>query len=202
MLKIGLTGGIGCGKSTAVKRFRELGIPVIEADLISREVVAGGQPALQEIASTFGTQALLDDGTLNRPWLRQTVFGDAVRLAQLEAILHPRIKQAILHGIASCHNAPYVIVDIPLLLEKGYKGLFDRILIIDCLPSQQLQRVKLRDGSDESLIQSIMQTQIVREQRLREADDILENQGSIAAFYKKVEELHDNYLMISRTRLP
>ena len=189
MLKIGLTGGIGCGKSTAVKRFRELGIPVIEADLISREVVAAGQPALQEIASTFGTQALLDDGTLNRPWLRQTVFGNAARLAQLEAI-------------ASCHSVPYVIVDIPLLLEKGYKGLFDRILIIDCLPSQQLQRVKLRDGSDEHLIQSIMQTQISREQRLREADDILENQGSIAAFYKKVEELHDNYLMISRTRLP
>lgn len=197
MLKIGLTGGIGCGKSTAVKRFRQFNIPVIEADLIAREVVATGQPALTEIAAVFGNQALLADGALNRVWLRQTVFNHSVKLAQLESILHPRIKTAILQAMEACQQVPYVLVDIPLLLEKGYQPLFDRILVIDCLPNQQLQRVHLRDGSDEALIYSIMQSQLLREERLTQADDIIENQGSIEDFYKKVEELHEKYLMIS-----
>lgn len=204
MLKIGLTGGIGCGKSTAVKCFRQFNSPVIEADLIAREVVAIGQPALAEIAALFSAQALLSDGNLNRAWLRQTVFNQADKLAQLESILHPRIKTAILEAMLACEHAhaPYVVVDIPLLMEKGYQTLFDRLLVIDCLPEQQLQRVHLRDGSDEALINSIMKSQISRAYRLAQADDILENQGSMQDFYKKVEELHKKYLMISCTKLP
>ncbi|QQZ28439.1 dephospho-CoA kinase [Thiothrix subterranea] len=197
MLKVGLTGGIGCGKSTAVQRFRELGVPVIEADLIAREVVAVGQPALQEIAGLFGTQALQADGALNRAWLRQTVFSDPVRLQQLESILHPRIRADILTKIAACSDSAYVIVDVPLLFEKGYTQLFDRILVIDCLPDQQKLRVRQRDGSDDSVIMSIMQSQIEREARLQQAHDIISNTASITDFYEKIDDLNIKYIKLS-----
>ncbi len=197
MLKVGLTGGIGCGKSTAVQRFRELGVPVIEADLIAREVVAIGQPALQEIAGLFGSQALQADGVLDRAWLRQAVFGDPVRLQQLESILHPRIRAEILTRIAACTNSAYVIVDVPLLFEKGYTQLFERILVIDCLPEQQQARVQKRDGSDDALIASIMQSQIGREARLQQANDILSNTASITDFYEKIDDLNFQYAKFS-----
>lgn len=193
MLKVGLTGGIGCGKSTAVKRFRELGAPVIEADLIAREVVVPGQPALQEIVETFGSQALRNDGTLDRVWLRQSVFSDPQRLQQLESILHPRIRQEILRRMHVCAHSAYVVVDVPLLFEKGYTGLFDRILVIDCLPEQQRVRVKSRDGSDDAVIESIMQSQVERGVRLQQANDIIENSSSIIVFYQKIDYLHSKY---------
>lgn len=197
MLKVGLTGGIGCGKSTAVQRFRELGVPVIEADLIAREVVAIGQPVLQEIAGLFGTQALQVDGALNRAWLRQTVFSDPVCLQQLESILHPRIRAEILIKIAACTDSAYVIVDVPLLFEKGYTQLFERILVIDCLPDQQRTRVQQRDGSDDAVITSIMQSQIGREARLQQANDILSNTASITDFYAKIDDLNFQYAKFS-----
>lgn len=197
MLKVGLTGGIGCGKSTAVQRFRELGVPVIEADLIAREVVAIGQPALQEIAGLFGTQALQVDGALDRAWLRQTVFSDPVRLQQLESILHPRIRADILSKIAACSDSAYVIVDVPLLFEKGYTQLFERILVIDCQLDQQRTRVQQRDGSDDAVITSIMQSQLGRETRLQQANDIISNTSSITDFYEKIDDLNNQYLRIS-----
>ncbi|OQX12946.1 MAG: dephospho-CoA kinase [Thiothrix lacustris] len=197
MLKIGLTGGIGCGKSTAVQRFRELGVPVIEADLIAREVVAIGQPALREIAGLFGTQALQTDGALDRAWLRQTVFTDPVRLQQLESILHPRIRAEILARIAACVHSAYVVVDVPLLFEKGYTQLFERILVIDCLPDQQVLRVRQRDGSDDSVITSIMQSQIGREARLQQAHDVISNTASITDFYEKIDDLNFKYVKLS-----
>lgn len=194
MLKIGLTGGIGCGKSTAVGYFRECGIPVIEADLIARKVVEPGEPAWQEIHALFGEQAVGTDGCLDRAWLRQAVFNDPERLQQLEAILHPRIQAAILVGIAACpEHAPYVVVDVPLLLEKGYKGIFDRVLVVDCLPEQQLMRVKQRDGSDEALIGSIMRAQLSRAERLEHADDVLENKADKLELFKQLAVLHDKY---------
>ena len=197
MLKVGLTGGIGCGKSTAVQRFRELGVPVIEADLIAREVVAIGQPALQEIAGLFGSQSLQVDGALNRAWLRQTVFSDPVRLQQLESILHPRIRAEILTRITACTDSAYVIVDVPLLFEKGYTQLFERILVIDCLPDQQRTRVQQRDGSEDAVITSIMQSQIGREARLQQANDILSNTASITDFYAKIDNLNFQYAKFS-----
>ncbi|WML89786.1 dephospho-CoA kinase [Thiothrix lacustris] len=197
MLKVGLTGGIGCGKSTAVRRFRELGVPVIEADLIAREVVAIGQPALDEIATLFGHQALQGDGSLNRSWLRQTVFGDSLRLQQLESILHPRIRTEILNRMAACTHSAYVIVDVPLLFEKDYTQLFDRILVIDCLPDQQRTRVQVRDGSDDTVITSIMQSQIEREARLQRANDIISNTSSITDFYEKINEINNRYVKFS-----
>ncbi|MGB3917698.1 dephospho-CoA kinase [Thiothrix litoralis] len=197
MLKVGLTGGIGCGKSTAVRRFRELGVPVIEADLIAREVVAIGQPALDEIVALFGSHALQDDGALNRTWLRQTVFSDPSRLQQLEAILHPRIRTEILNRIAACTHSAYVIVDVPLLFEKDYTQLFQRILVIDCLPVQQRTRVQIRDGSEDAVIESIMQSQIGREARLQQADDVLSNTSSITDFYEKIDNLNFEYAKFS-----
>lgn len=197
MLKIGLTGGIGCGKSTAVRRFRELGVPVIEADLVAREVVAVGQPALQEIVECFGSHALQADGALDRAWLRQTVFSDPVRLQQLESILHPRIRAEILARIAACTDSAYVIVDVPLLFEKGYTHLFERILVIDCLPDQQVLRVRQRDGSDDGVITSIMQSQIGREARLQQAHDVISNTSSITDFYEKIDDLNIKYIKLS-----
>ena len=195
MLKIGLTGGIGCGKSTAVKRFRDLGIPIVDADIVAREVVQAGQPALQAIAELFGDAALLADGSLNRAWLRQTVFNDTERLRQLEAILHPRIREAIVRDMtaAIAAGSPYVVVDVPLLFEKHYDTLFDRVLVIDCLPAQQHERVSQRDGSTIELVESIMQRQIPRDERLFQADDIIENVGSLADFNNKVDTLHHKY---------
>ena len=195
MLKIGLTGGIGCGKSTAVKRFRDLGIPIVDADIVAREVVQAGQPALQAIAQLFGDAALLADGSLNRAWLRQTVFNDTERLRQLEAILHPRIREAIVRDMtaAMVAGSPYVVVDVPLLFEKHYDTLFDRVLVIDCLPAQQHERVSQRDGSTIELVESIMQRQIPRDERLFRADDIIENVGSLADFNNKVDTLHHKY---------
>lgn len=195
MLKVGLTGGIGCGKSTAVKRFRDLGIPIVDADIVAREVVQAGQPALQAIAELFGDAALLADGSLNRAWLRQTVFNDTARLQQLEAILHPRIREAIVRDMtaAMAAGSPYVVVDVPLLFEKHYDTLFDRVLVIDCLPAQQHERVSQRDGSTIELVESIMQRQIPRDERLFRADDIIENVGSLADFNNKVDTLHHKY---------
>ena len=195
MLKIGLTGGIGCGKSTAVKRFRDLGIPIVDADIVAREVVQAGQPALQAIAELFGDAALLADGSLNRAWLRQTVFNDTARLQQLEAILHPRIREGIVRDMtaAIAAGSPYVVVDVPLLFEKHYDTLFDRVLVIDCLPAQQHERVSQRDGSTIELGESIMQRQIPRDERLFRADDIIENVGSLADFNNKVDTLHHKY---------
>lgn len=195
MLKIGLTGGIGCGKSTAVKRFCDLGIPIVDADIVAREVVQAGQPALQAIAELFGDAALLADGSLNRGWLRQTVFNDTARLQQLEAILHPRIREAIVRDMtaAMAAGSPYVVVDVPLLFEKHYDTLFDRVLVIDCLPAQQHERVSQRDGSTIELVESIMQRQIPRDERLFRADDIIENVGSLADFNNKVDTLHHKY---------
>lgn len=193
MLKVGLTGGIGCGKTTATKRFRAWGVPVIEADAIARELVQPGQPALQEIAQLFGTRALLQDGTLDRAWLRQVVFQDKQLLQQLEAILHPRIRQEIITRMTQCPPAPYVVVDVPLLLEKGYTDIFERVLVIDCMPEQQVQRVKMRDGSDDELIAAIMGAQWPRAERLRHATDILDNSSSMADFYNRLDNLHFLY---------
>lgn len=197
MLKVGLTGGIGCGKSTAIKRFRELGIAVIEADLVAREVVEPKQPAWQEIVQTFGAQALREDGFLDRTWLRQAVFSDTERLQQLESILHPRIRAEIEGWMAARTGSPYVVVDVPLLFEKGYTQLFDRILVVDCSQEQQRERVKLRDGSSNDLIESIMQSQVARDVRLQHADDVVENSSLINVFYQKIDDLHSKYEKLS-----
>ena len=199
MLKVGLTGGIGCGKSTAVDAFRVLGVPVIDADQIAKDTVAAGSDALKEIAQTFGNQAL-NDGVLNRSFIKEKVFSDPQALEKLEAVLHPRIRAEINRQIAVYENSDtspgYVIVDIPLLIEKNYQPLFDRIIVVDCSPEQQLERVLKRDKVDKKSIKKIMTVQATREERNKIASDILDNTGDIDTLRKQVNELHQELVTL------
>ena len=173
MLKVGLTGGIGCGKSTAVDAFRVLGIPIIDADQISKELVRPRQPALIKIVAAFGEKILQEKGELNRSLLKTIVFSDDSALELLENILHPLIKNEITKKIQILEaqvttqlstQAPYVIVDVPLLLEKSYQKIFDRIIVIDCFPEQQIERVIKRDTLNEKTIKKIMRNQASRKE--------------------------------------
>lgn len=193
MLKIGLTGGIGSGKTAASDHFARLGAEIIDTDLLSRELVEPGQPALKEIVATFGGQILAPDGHLDRPRLGRQVFSNPKARQQLEAILHPRIRAAML-ARAEQSQAPYVIFVIPLLLETGQQALVDRVLLIDVPEDLQRTRVAARDGLDDARISGILQAQTDRATRLRNADDVICNDGDIARLHAAIEELHQKYL--------
>lgn len=199
MLKVGLTGGIGCGKSSAVAIFRTLGVPIVDADRIAREVVQQGEPALLEVAAVFGAAAITDTGELNRAWLRELIFKEPTARTRLEAILHPIIQQRIEQAMQAAFEsgAAYVLVDIPLLVEQGYQGLFDRIVVVDCLPSQQLERVRARDQTADSQTEQIMQVQASRDLRLQAASDLLDNTSSKKVLELQVNQLHKKFLGLS-----
>lgn len=193
MLKIGLTGGIGSGKTAASDHFATLGAEVIDTDLLSRELVAPGQPALQAIAEAFGKDILHSDGTLNRGSLRDRVFADSSARQTLENILHPRIRTEML-ARAQRSNAPYVVFVIPLLLETGQQHLVDRILLIDVPEAIQRQRVAARDRLSDAQITQILTAQSDRATRLRHADDIVVNDGDLAQLQENIQQLHRKYL--------
>lgn len=195
MLKIGLTGGIGCGKSTAVNAFRALGAAIIDADQISKNLVKAGTPALAEIAKIFGEKILLPNGELNRESLKKAIFSDSKSMEQLEAIIHPGVRAEINQQIAMLSGYPYVIVDIPLLVEKSYAAMFDRIVVIDCLPKQQLERVSQRDKLDVTMIEAIIKKQASREARLKKATDVIDNSKDINTLEAQVKNLHDKFIM-------
>ena len=197
MLKVGLTGGIGSGKSTVAKRFIELGVPVVDADQVARSVVEPGQPALQDIARVFGEQAIQEDGALNREWLRTQVFDDEGARERLEAITHPLIRSRLLAAMAELSGVDYIVVDIPLLVEKGYQSLFDAIVVVDCEPEQQLERTLRRDGSDAALIKGIMQAQSSRAERLKSATHILDNRSTPDNLYRQIDELHQELIRLA-----
>ena len=200
MIKIGLTGGIGCGKSTATNAFALKGITIIDADKIARDVVKPNSEALDEISAIFGHALLQADGSLDRAALKQQVFSDANKLRQLEAILDPKIYRDIknkLQQSTAFATAPYIIADIPLLIEKDYLDLFDQIIVIDCLPEQQIQRVQQRDGMDVKIIESIMNKQISRKQRLKHATHILDNSTSKENFLQQLDLLHERFISLS-----
>ncbi len=196
MLKIGLTGGIGCGKSAVANLFAAKGIIVLDADEIGRELVAPGQPALAAIALEFG-DAVLKGGSLDRAKLRRLIYADYAAKRKLEALLHPLIYQALserMQGLAE----PYCILAIPLLIETGHEHFVDRILVVDCLPEQQYQRVRKRDGLDDAAIESIIQAQAGRDKRLAAADDVIDNTGSLEQLRQWVEALHLGYLAMAK----
>jgi dephospho-CoA kinase len=193
LLKIGLTGGIGSGKSAASDHFARLGAAVIDTDLLSRELVEPGQPALDEIVGTFGARVLAPDGRLDRTRLRDLVFRDPAARRRLEAILHPKIRELMLIRAAGV-DAPYVVFVIPLLLETGQQGLVDRVLLIDVPEAVQRARVTARDGSDAAQIERIIASQTDRATRLAGADDVILNDGSIGDLRAAVENLHRRYL--------
>lgn len=199
MLKVGLTGGIGCGKSSAVATFRALGVSIIDADRIAREVVQKGEPALIQVAKVFGAEALTVEGELNRVWMRAQIFKQYAARIELEGILHPiihtRIGQAMQSAFES--GAAYVIVDVPLLVEQGYQSLFDRVVVVDCLPSQQIERVRTRDQTADGQTQQIMQVQASRDLRLQAASDILDNTSTKEVLELQVNQLHKKFLGLS-----
>nr|CAA6803924.1 MAG: Dephospho-CoA kinase (EC [uncultured Thiotrichaceae bacterium] len=197
MFNVGLTGGIGSGKSSAVRYFQSLGIKVLDADQIARTVVQPGQPALQQIKQAFGELALDESGALNRSWMRERVFTDPGAKDRLEAITHPLIRQQIMQEMLNPHDTEYLMVDIPLLVEKAYQSAFDAVVVVDCLPEQQLERVQQRDGSDTALIKGIMEAQASRGERLKNATHTLDNSGSLECLYQQVDQLHQEFLLLA-----
>jgi dephospho-CoA kinase len=201
VLKVGLTGGIGCGKSTAIDAFRLLGVPIIDADQIAKDIVKPGEQALLKISEKFGKKILLKNGELDRKQLKKLVFNDPDALATLENILHPVIKNRIKAQMRNFKDKAYVVVDIPLLVEKNYQQMFDRIIVVDCLPKQQLDRVNKRDGLSAKEIQNIIKTQATRELRKKEATDILDNSLDKNSLLQQINFLHDKFERLSKNQL-
>lgn len=197
MLLIGLTGGIGSGKTTVCQKFHSLyDCPIIDADEINRQLLDSDEHIHQQIVTQFGPQALSADGHINRSYLRQSIFSDEQKRAQLEAILHPRILETIKQQTL-CIDAPYVLIVIPLLFELHLQDQFDRILVIDSDETTQMMRVSERDNCDQQAVLQIMHKQIDRQTRLSHADDIIFNHGTVDALDQQIDHLHKKYMELS-----
>jgi dephospho-CoA kinase len=192
MLVVGLTGGIGSGKTTVADRFAARGVPILDADVIAHELVEPGQPTLAAIVAAFGADLLTPEGRLDRPRLRGLVFADPARRTQLEAIVHPAVRRRLEAGIAAL-RAPYCLVVIPLLFEAGLEDLVDRVLVVDVPPAVQITRVTQRDGVARSSVESIMAAQLSRAERLARADDVVNNGVDLATLESRIEALDRFY---------
>ena len=196
MLVVGLTGGIGSGKTTVANGFSALGVPVIDTDQLARELVEPGQPALDEIIAVFGKDCITPDGQLKRARIRQQIYSNAGLKLQLEDILHPKIRQRIKTLLADLRET-YCIVVIPLLLETHQTDLVDRILVVDTPEKEQLTRVAARDSLSDNTIMAIMQSQADRNTRLQAADDIIVNDRDLESLTERILELHTSYMEIA-----
>jgi len=194
--RIGLTGGIGSGKTTACRLFSGLGVPVIDADQITRDLTCPGKPLLDIIACEFGRDLINDDGELNRERMRRIIFNDLNARKKLESILHPMVYSEIEQTIGEI-VADYCIVSIPLLLETGNPRQFDRILVIDVPEDIQRERAARRDNTDPIAIQSIIDSQISRSERLKMADDVIQNNGDLASLERQIRQLHEKYTALA-----
>ncbi|MBF7682797.1 dephospho-CoA kinase [Acinetobacter sp. B5B] len=190
---VGLTGGIGSGKTVASDWFSTQGIDIIDADVIARQVVNKGQPALLKIADTFGQQALQNDGTLNRAYLREIIFNDPNAKKQLEQITHPIIRNEIIQQLFQSHS-PYNILVSPLLFETDQHQLTQRTLLIDTSKALQQQRASQRDQQSIEKIKLIISAQMSRQDKQQRADDIVLNTGAIEDLYHQLFLLHQRYL--------
>lgn len=197
MLVIGVTGGIGSGKTAATDRFQTLGIKVVDADLASRVVVEPGRPALQAIAEHFGAGVISADGTLDRRALREIVFANPDERKWLERLTHPLIAQEIVQQIQSS-TSPYTILASPLLLESGQSRMAQRVLVVDVPEAVQIARTTRRDNTDEAGVKAIIAAQMKREDRLAKADDVIVNDQSLEALHAAVDQLHQHYLELAR----
>ncbi|MGB1557763.1 MAG: dephospho-CoA kinase [Oceanococcaceae bacterium] len=198
-LCIGLTGGVASGKSTVASAFSALGIPVIDADQVARDVVAPGSAGLQQVVAHFGSDCLNAEGGLDRTRMRQKVFADPTQRRALESILHPLIR-ADLIAWREALLPPYGILMVPILIEGGFDQICDRILVVDVAEDTQIERLCQRDGVDRSLAQQMLAAQASRSQRLARADDVLLNDGPEDQIPAQVEALHSRYLSLATER--
>ncbi|MCE9792960.1 dephospho-CoA kinase [Shewanella indica] len=193
---VGLTGGIGSGKTTVANLFAEQGIVLVDADIIAREVVAKGSDGLKQIGDKFGPQMLTPEGSLNRAALREQIFHHPQDREWLNALLHPMIRTRMLERLETAAS-PYVIMVVPLLFENGLDKLADRTLVVDISPKLQLQRTIERDMVSKEQVQNIINSQSDRQSRLDKADDVIDNQGEIDALQAQVLALHNKYLQLA-----
>ncbi len=200
-LVVGLTGGIGSGKSAVTAEFERLGVPVVDADIVAREVVMPGSDGLTEVVQAFGTDVLGANGMLDRKKLRLRVFDDDTQRKHLESILHPKIRDRIRHKLDAI-TTPYCILCVPLLVERqGYENV-DRILVIDCSEELQITRVMARDNLTRSQVEAIMRTQATREHRLAVADDVIDNSRDLEALRAPIAKLHEKFTDIAENPGP
>jgi dephospho-CoA kinase len=193
LLRIGLTGGIASGKTTVADMFAALGADVIDTDIVAREVVEPGEPALAEIAAAFGEDLIGPDGGLDRAAMRSRVFANPAERHRLEGILHPRIRERTL-ALADASTGPYIVFVVPLLIESGFNQLVDEVVVVDCPEHQQRERLLARDGGDAAQADRMMAAQLSREARLAAADAIIDNSGDTALTRAQVHELHERYM--------
>lgn len=196
MLVIGITGGIGSGKTAATNLFGELGINVVDADIAAREVVEKGSLALQKIAERFGQDILLDDQSLNRAKLRSIIFNDPNEKKWLEQLTHPLIRENIIANLQTT-NSPYAILSSPLLVESGQSTLCHQIVVVDVAEDTQLKRASQRDNNSTEQIKAIMSAQINRSDRLTYADQIIDNSQDLQHLERQVQTLHEYFLQLS-----
>ncbi|MBK4989225.1 dephospho-CoA kinase [Pseudomonas sp. S36] len=192
---LGLTGGIGSGKSAAAERFVELGVHLVDADQAARWVVEPGRPALASIVEHFGPGVLQADGQLDRAALRQLIFADPVQRKWLEQLLHPLIGQEIFSYLAK-GQSPYAVYVSPLLIESGQYQKTQRVLVIDAPHHLQVSRTLARDNTSAEQVQAILKAQLSREDRLRHADDVVVNDGDLATLHEQIDRLHHFYLTL------
>ena len=202
MYRVGLTGGIGSGKSTVAELFAALGVPVIDTDVIAHRLTAPGGAALQAIRETFGDAVMQEDGTLDRTGLRRCVFADAAARHRLEAILHPLIRRGVEQALAALEGA-YALIVIPLLVETGgYRDVLNRVLVVDCPEELQIARAMARSGLEPGEVQAIIAAQAGRAERLAVADDVIVNTATPAALRAEVSLLHQRYLALAAAMPP
>lgn len=197
-LKVGLTGGIGSGKSVVSDLFAKLSVPIIDADCLSRKLVEKGQPAYVKIVELFGQGVIDKHGDLRRDYLRSVVFNNIVLKKQLESVIHPEVRKLIRTKLNAV-NHPYCIISIPLLIESGLQHTVDRILVVDAPEQLQISRACARDSARPEDIMKIIHSQVKREERLRHADEIITNDSSIDQLQSQVENLNEKYLKLTAT---
>lgn len=192
-LVVGITGGIGSGKSAVTKHLEQYGITVVDADVVAREIVAPGKPALAAIAEHFGDDILQGDGQLDRAKLRARVFSDDSERHWLEQLTHPLIGEEIVHQIASSRSA-YTVLSSPLLLDTSQKALADCVVVVDTSEALQIARTVQRDNNDTAQVKRIMAAQLGRDERLALADIVIDNSGTLEELHSQVDELHKEFL--------
>ncbi len=193
MLRVGVTGGIGSGKTALTDWLSEQGIVIVDADRVARDVVQPGTPALKAIIDAFGEQYLTQDGNLDRAAMRQLVFGDEEKRLLIESITHPQIREALWDQLRRADSA-YVVLSSPLLLESGQSEMVDISVVVDVPEEMQIQRTMARDANDKALVEKIMAAQMRRQKRLELADIVVDNSGDLSALHDRAALLHETLL--------